>query len=231
MQNIPKHVAIIPDGNRRWAKSKGLKEIAGHEKSAEKSNIIALLEEAHKLKVEYVSIWGFSTENWKRSKLEVNFLFSLMRKVIKELKEYILEKNVKFTHVGRKDRLPSELSADILKLEEESKNNSGLKLQILLDYGGRDEIIRAVNKIIKSKKQNLDEESFKEYLDTKTLPDPDLIIRTSGEMRTSGIMPYQSVYSELYFTEKHFPDFKPEDLRKAIEEFSLRQRRFGGNSK
>ncbi len=226
---IPKHVAIIPDGNRRWARSKNLIELKGHEKSAEKSNVISLIEEAFALKIDYVSIWGFSTENWKRKKIEVSFLFNLMMKVIRDLREYIAEKEIRFRHIGRKDRLPKKLALELELLEKETKNNNKLNLQIFLDYGGRDEIVRSVNKILNERRKKITEDEFSLYLDTYGLPDPDFIIRTSGELRLSGLMPFQSVYSELYFSEKNFPDFKAEDFRKAVFEFSERKRRFGGN--
>lgn len=228
-KNIPQHIAIIPDGNRRWAKNEGLESIAGHAKATEVENILSLLNETKKLGVKYISIWGFSTENWKRSKIEKNFLFRLIANLIDELKSYAIKNKIKFKHLGRKDRLPKELVAKLEKIERETKNFNELNVQICLDYGGRDEIVRAVKKIINSNVKEIDESTFSNHLDTAEIPEPDLIIRTGGEFRLSGFMPYQSTYSELYFTDTFFPDFNPEELRKAVEEFSRRKRNFGGN--
>ncbi|MEI6731653.1 MAG: polyprenyl diphosphate synthase [archaeon] len=224
---VPVHVAIIPDGNRRWAKEKGLIATQGHYKAGSKENILSLFGEAQRLGVKYLSIWGFSTENWKRDKKEVDAIFSLVLGVVKELETEAKEKKIRFRHIGRKDRLPRDLLNALNDLEEKTKDFSDFNVQLCLDYGGRDEIVRAVNQMLKNGVDKVDEESIKDYLDSKGIPDPDLIIRTSGEKRTSGLMPYQSVYSELYFTDLHFPDFTPKELRKAVEYYSQRQRSFG----
>ena len=226
---IPKHVAIIPDGNRRWAKEKGLIATMGHEKSARYENILSLFNEAKKLNIKYLSVWGFSTENWKRSKLEVETIFDLIFDLVKKLKKDSHSNKIRFRFIGRRDRLPKNLLEELKLLEIETKDYKEFNIQLCLDYGGKDEIIRAVNKILKDKKEIVTEEIFEKYLDTFEIPDLDLIIRTSGEKRISGFMLFQSTYSELYFVEKNFPDFKKEDLRKAVNEFSKRKRRFGGN--
>ncbi len=229
MENkIPKHVAIIPDGNRRWARSKGMIAVKGHEKSTEIGNVAALLEEAKRIGVKYFSIWGFSTENWKRSFAERKFLFSLILNLIPQLNRYAHKNKIKFRHIGRKDRLPEEVVSALGKFEKETENYGGLNMQLCLDYGGRDEIIRAVKKLI-DEKTEVSEDSFLNYLDTAGIPDVDLIIRTGGEKRLSGFMPYQSAYSELYFSDVYFPDFSPAELNKAVKDFSERQRRFGGD--
>lgn len=228
-ENIPMHIVIIPDGNRRWAKNKGLKGIAGHAKATEVENILSLLNETKKLGIKYISIWGFSTENWKRSKMEKDYLFKLISNLINELKDHAIKNKIKFKHLGRKDRLPKKLITKLEEIEQETNNFNELNVQICLDYGGRDEIVRAVKKIINSTVKEIDESTFSNYLDTAEIPEPDLIIRTGGEFRLSGFMPYQSTYSELYFTDTFFPDFNPEELRKAVEEFSRRKRNFGGN--
>lgn len=226
---IPRHIAIIPDGNRRWAKSKGLKSFLGHKKAVEKNRLEDFIKEARDLGIEYFSFWGFSTENWKRSEEEKKHLFQLFLKVIDDIERMATKYCIRFRHFGRRDRLPSNLLSKIKKLEKTTKNNKEIKVNILLDYGGRDEIIRAVNKILKSGKKKINEEDFSSFLDTKDIPEPDIIIRTSGEQRLSGFMPFQGVYAELFFVDKHFPEFDSKDLKKIIELFGKRKRRFGGN--
>jgi len=230
-ENVPKNIAIIPDGNRRWAKGQGLHSEFGHYKAGSIDNILSLLNEADKLGVRYISFWGFSTENWKRSEIEREAIFNLILEIVAVLRKDAISHNFRFRHIGRKDRLPKNLLKALKEIEEDSKDNTGLTVQLCLDYGGKDEIIRAINKILKSGKKRISENDLSSALDTNGIPEVDLIIRTSGEQRTSGFMPYQAGYAELYFTEKHFPDFKKEDLRKAVEWYGDRERRFGGNSK
>ncbi|MBS3077289.1 di-trans,poly-cis-decaprenylcistransferase [Candidatus Pacearchaeota archaeon] len=223
---IPIHVAVIPDGNRRWAKRRLLKPWEGHEKAGTYENMNSLIQEAKKFGVKYMSFWGFSTENWKREKKEVDIL---MRIILKGLNEFDEKRDmgIRFVHVGRKDRLLKKLVDKIVELEEKTKNNKGICVIMCLDYGGRDETVRAVNKILKEGRKEIDAEEFRLYLDTNGFPDPDLIIRTGEEIRMSGFMPFQSDYAELYFTETYFPDFDVKELRKAFEEYSRRQRRYG----
>ncbi len=228
-KTVPQHVTIIPDGNRRWAKKHGLDELEGHKKAGAYENLKLLLSEAEKIGIKYFTLWGFSTENWQRSKKEVDSLFELMKSLLVKIEDDLIKDNIRFRHLGRKDRLPKELVQVIDKLEERTKDFSDFNLQICLDYGGRDEIVRALNKAIKSGVSEIDEEDLKNYMDSAGIPDPDMIIRTSGEKRLSGFMPYQSVYSEFYFTDLHFPDFGPVQLREAVDEFSKRKRRMGGN--
>jgi len=227
INKIPLHVAIIPDGNRRWAKSKGLIASEGHRRAGSYNHIKELFDEAKKLGVKCLSFWGFSTENWKRDKKEIDEIFKLVLNAINEWRNDAHENKIRFVHVGRKDRLPKDIINEFRKLEEETKEYKDFKVVICLDYGGRDEIIRAVNKIIADGKKSITEEEFSKYLDTNDIPDPDLIIRTSGEKRLSGFMPFQSAYSELYFSDLYFPDFGGSELRKAVEDYSQRQRRFG----
>lgn len=228
-ENIPIHVVIIPDGNRRWAKEKGLFVTAGHYKSASYDNVKSLLNEAKDLGIKYLTFWGFSTENWSRNQEEVKAIFELVDGLLDKMKKDAVENGVRFRHLGRRDRLPQKLLNKIEEVEKITSKFSELNIQLCLDYGGRDEIIRAVNQIIKKGLKNVDEKTFIQYLDTKEIPDPDLIIRTSGEKRTSGMMPFQSDYAELYFTDCYFPDFDGLELRKAVEDFQKRQRRFGGS--
>ncbi|MDP2628843.1 MAG: polyprenyl diphosphate synthase [Nanoarchaeota archaeon] len=227
--NVPEHVVIIPDGNRRWAKDKGLSGSEGHVKSATMENLISLLEESKSLGIKYISLWAFSTENWKRDEKERKVIFDLLRGLIEKLEKYAHEKKIRFRHIGRKDRLPRDLIKELEKFEESTKSYSELNFSLFLDYGGRDEIVRAVNKALKSGEKKVDEKSFEKFLDTFDLPDPALIIRTSGEKRTSGLLSWQSAYSEWYFSDVYFPDFDVKEFRKAISEYSRRQRRFGGN--
>lgn len=227
---VPIHIVIIPDGNRRWAREKGLQETFGHYTSASDERIISLIKEAQKEGVKYLSIWGFSTENWSRSGKEVRSIFNLILGKIDVLKEFAHKNRIKFRHLGRKDRLPNPLLKELLGLENETKEYDDFNVQLLLDYGGRDEIVRAVNKMLKSGIKKTDEKSFTQYLDSREIPDPDLIIRTAGEQRTSGVMPYQSTYAELYFSNLYFPEFDASELKKAIRSFSERVRRFGGTA-
>lgn len=226
---IPTHVAIIPDGNRRWAKEKGLVKTAGHVKSGDYNNLFPIFEEAERLGVKCLSIWGFSTENWKRDDGEKKTIFDLVLKGAKRFREEAEKKSICFKHIGRKDRLPKKLIKELEKLEEETKDYSRMTVLLCLDYGGRDELVRAARRMVEKGEKELDEDSFADYLDSAGLPDPDLMIRTGGERRMSGFMPFQTVYSELYFTDLHFPDFGPAQLREAVEDYLERQRRFGGD--
>ncbi len=228
-KNIPLHVTLIPDGNRRWAKSNGLDAVEGYAKVGEYSHILSLFQEARKLGVRYVSVWGFSTENWNRDSREIDYLFNLMNNVVQQFIDKCEENKIYFRHIGRKDRLPKNLMLKINELEERTNKYSDFSVLLCLDYGGRDEIIRAVNKLLQKKVRKVDEKVFSKYLDSTGIPDPDLIIRTSGEQRISGFMPFQGVYSEFYFTDLHFPDFGVEELREAILQYSDRTRKFGGN--
>ncbi|MEK6899256.1 MAG: polyprenyl diphosphate synthase [Nanoarchaeota archaeon] len=226
-KNLPLHVAIIPDGNRRWAKEKGFLSSKGHEKAIEEDNLMALFKEARELGVKYVSLWGFSTENWKRDKEEVDYLFDLFRKNIEQIKVSFMKEKIRFRHLGRKDRLPRDIISSVEELERETRDFSDFNVQFCLDYGGRDELARAINKMLKSGIGEIDESKISSFLDTDEIPDPDLIIRTSGEQRTSGFMPFQGAYAELYFSELYFPDFGPTQLKEAVEEFVRRKRNFG----
>ncbi len=226
---IPLHIAIIPDGNRRWAIKKGKYITFGHEKSAAYENLKSLFDEAKSQGVKYMTIWGFSTENWKRSQEEIKVVFNLITNFLKDFQQDLHNNKTRFIHLGRKDRLPKDLVDIITKLENETSKYDDFCIQLCLDYGGRDEIIRAVNKAISTNNKQISEDDFKNYLDTKSTPDVDLIIRTSGEKRLSGFLPFQSTYAEFFFTDKHFPDFDRNELKKAIEDFSNRKRRYGGN--
>ncbi len=222
---IPKHVALIPDGNRRWAKEKGLPTFQGHKKGLE--NIINLGRYLRKLGVKIFTAWGFSTENWQREKQEVDFLMNLFNNIVDNYLKEALKNEIRLIHLGRKDRFDNTLKEKIIQAEEKTKNFNKYYFCIALDYGGQDEIIRMIKKINQVKE--IDKKIIEKNLDTKDLPYPypDLIIRTGGEKRLSGFMLWQSEYSELYFSKKYFPDFNEKDLLKAIKDYSKRQRRFG----
>ncbi|MEK6825476.1 MAG: polyprenyl diphosphate synthase [Nanoarchaeota archaeon] len=226
---VPQHVAIIPDGNRRWAKKKGRRPDFGHYTAAGFSHLRDLFNEARSLGVRYLTLWGFSTENWKRDASEIRALFTLLLQNIEHFREEAHLQHIRFRHIGRKDRLPKELLYALRSLEEETKKYTDFHVQLCLDYGGKDELLRAMNIVLKEKLKSVDEKRFVKYLDSADIPDVDLIIRTSGEQRLSGFMPFQSTYAELYFSSVHFPDFTARELRKAVDEYGKRQRRFGGS--
>jgi len=229
MDNLPKHIAIIPDGNRRWAKEKGLPTFEGHKKGFNQA--IEIGKKARELGIKVLTLWAFSSENWKRTKEEISYLMDLYYQMIEINIQNALKEKIRIIHLGRKDRISNKLRLKIMEAEEKTKNFDKYYLAIALDYGGRDEIIRTINKINQSKTsiKNFSEEKINQFLDTKDLPYPfpDLVIRTSGEIRTSGFMIWQAAYSEWIFYPKYFPDFTLFDLEKCIEEYKKRKRRFG----
>jgi len=228
--NIPNHIVIIPDGNRRWAREKGWKAYIGHRHAMSYERIKTFFDKTKELKIKYFSFWGFSTENWDRETKEIDVIFQVFRSSIKKWKEEFVKEGIKFKHSGRKDRLPKDIIQSMSELEELTKNENKLVFQFCFDYGGRDELVRAYNRMLKDGITSINELTIKNYLDSKNIPDPDLIIRTAGEKRTSGVMAYQSTYAELYFTNVFFPDFTPQDLERAILDYSARTRRFGGTN-
>ena len=221
---IPNHVAIIPDGNRRWAKERGLPTLQGHKKGFDVA--VELCRKLRSLGVSTVTLWAFSTENWNRTPREVGYLMRLYGFLADKYLEEALRDGIKITHLGRKDRLPKNLLNKILNLEEKTKHFTKYYINIALDYGGRDEIVRAIKR---AEGKEVTIENFGDFLDTAGQPfaDPDLTIRTSGEFRTSGFMPWQGTYTEYIFEKKYFPELTDEDMEKAVEEFSNRKRRFG----
>jgi len=233
MENsLPKHIAIIMDGNGRWAKKRFMPRSFGHRAGAQALN--KLLKEADKIGIKHITVYAFSTENWSRSEEEVSAIMNLLREYIDDYIKDNEHSNIKIDAIGDLSRLDKELQDKINRLEEISSHKKGLNLHIGLNYGGRDEIIRAIKKLCLNVKNNvvsensINEELFSTYLDTKNIPDPELVIRTSGEQRLSNFLPWQSVYSEFYFTDKLWPDFDIKELNKAIEQFKNRDRRFGG---
>jgi undecaprenyl diphosphate synthase len=226
---FPRHVAIIPDGNRRWAKEKGQPAIEGH-RYASQTTLPNLIDEFIRFDIKYFSFWALSTENLiGRSRIELNNLFSLMRYFLKSKYKEFKEKKIKIIVIGDLTKLPEDLQREITKISKDPIDNERMTVILGLNYGGREEIIRAIKKVQSSNFQikNLTKENFHHYLDTAGIPDPDLIIRTGGEKRLSGFMLWQSEYSELYFSDLYFPDFTEKELEKAINNYSERQRRFG----
>lgn len=226
--NIPTHVAIIPDGNRRWAKQKGLPTLEGHRRGAE--NFEHLINKSRELGIKCFTGWAFSTENWTRTKEENDYLFNLTRDFTKRYFKKFLNEKIRFVHLGRKDRIPSDVVATMADMQEKTKGFESFTVAIGMDYGGHDELLRTLNKL---KENNLEitAENIERNLDTGGLPNPDLIIRTGGEQRLSGFMSWQSAYAEFYFPKVYFPDFGPKELEEAVLDFSKRERRFGGDSK
>jgi undecaprenyl diphosphate synthase len=224
---IPKHIAIIMDGNGRWAKKRGKPRIFGHAKGVEAAE--RTIQHAKELGIPYVTLYAFSTENWKRPKQEVDFIMELLREYLKNNLERFKKEGIRIRFIGRRDRIPAETLYWMEKTEEETRNCGEITVFIAVDYGGRDEIVRAVNKLLSEQVGTVDQKTLREALDLPLeVPDPDLLIRTGGEMRISNFLLWYIAYTELYFTPTLWPDFDKEDLLKAIEEFSKRERRFGG---
>ncbi len=226
--NIPFHVAIIMDGNGRWAKKRGLSRIKGHKAGAKA--IENALDSALHLGVKVITVYAFSTENWVRPEYEVSVLMTLLFQFLKLQKKKLLDKDIKLSIIGDRSKLPLFVNREIDNVLEETKNNKSLIFNIALNYGGRAEIINAVKGIIEKglKKEDISEEVFSKFLYTKDLPDPDLLIRTSGEIRVSNFLLWQIAYAELYFTDVLWPDFDTIEMLKAIIEYQKRERRFGG---
>ena len=229
---IPKSIAIILDGNGRWAKKRNLPRAMGHKAGCE--TLEKTVEDCVRLGVECLTVYSFSSENWKRSAIEVGALMKLLRFYMVKLIDVANRNNVKAVMIGDESRFEPDIRKGIRKLTEATKNNTGMVFAFAINYGGRDEIKRAVENIVddvesgKLSKENISEELISSYLDTNDLPDPDLLIRTSGELRVSNFLLWQIAYSEFYITDTLWPDFDKEELLKAIESYSHRQRRFGG---
>lgn len=230
--NVPQHVAIILDGNGRWAKKKHLPRNVGHAQGSK--TVEKIIEDANDMGIKYLTVYAFSTENWKRPQDEVNALMKLLRDYLKTCIKRANKNNMKARVIGDISGLSEDLQQKILELEEVSKNNTGINFTIALNYGSRDEMVRAMKAMTDDieagnlKKEDITEDTFKNYLDTKELPDPDLLIRTSGEERLSNFMLWQLAYTEFYFTDVLWPDFNKKELKKAIEYYNGRDRRFGG---
>lgn len=231
---IPEHVAIIMDGNGRWAEKRGLPRTMGHRQGGKTVERIA--EDAYRLGIKYMTLYAFSTENWERPKEEVDTLMSLLRSYLKDCVKQAEKNKMKVKILGDISKLDTDLQQSIRILEEASAGHTGLRFQIALNYGGRDELLRAVKKLYqKVSEEHLGEdqitqELFASCLDTAGIPDPDLLIRTSGEQRLSNFLPWQLAYTELYFPDVLWPDFSKRDLIAAIAYYNTRERRYGGIS-
>ena len=225
--NIPEHIAIILDGNRRWAKSHNLPPMTGHKKGFE--HTLDIIYHAQKLGIKILTLYAFSTENWQRPKKEVDFLMKLFSSAFDKHGDIFNKKNIRLVHLGDKTRLQKSLIEKIEHGVDLTKNNDSMTVQLAINYGGRDEIRRMIKRLIQNKieAENITDELISDNLDSAGISDPDLIIRTSGEKRISDFLLWQSAYAELYFCDKMWPDFKEEDLDVAIAEFQNRQRRFG----
>ena len=229
---IPKHVAIILDGNGRWAKSKGMPRNYGHTVGAK--NVETVCQAADELGIEYLTLYAFSTENWNRPDSEVAALMKLLESYLKNCIRTANKNNMRVRVIGELSRLSESFQKKIQELEEVSAANTGLNLTIAINYGSRDEMIRAVRRLArdcadgKVVPETIDETVFESYLDTHGIPDPDLLIRTSGELRLSNYLLWQLAYTEFYFTEIPWPDFTKEELEKAIAQYNKRDRRYGG---
>lgn len=232
VNNLPEHIAIIMDGNRRWAKKNNLNTAQGHKEGAE--NLKRISKFANKIGIKYLTVYAFSTENWKRSEEEVGAIMKLLKFYILDFfKSY--DENIKVNVIGRIGDLPKDLQKEIKSVEEKTKNNTGLVLNIAFNYGGRDEIVTAVKTITqkvldgKLKIDDITENEVSNSLYTAGQPDPDLLIRTSGEERISNFLPWQISYSEFIFTDKYWPEYSNSDLLESIQIYQKRTRRFGGN--
>ncbi|MDD3797303.1 MAG: isoprenyl transferase [Lachnospiraceae bacterium] len=229
---IPQHVAIILDGNGRWAKSKGMPRDYGHVRGAK--NLEVICRDAYNMGIKYLTVYLFSTENWKRSPEEVASLMKLFRSYTKTCIKTARENNMKVRVLGDPTALAQDLQDSLTQLAESSKENTGLNFQLAINYGSRDEIIRAIRRLAedykegKLLKEDITEEKFSDYLDTAGIPDPDLLIRTSGELRLSNYLMWQLAYTEFYFTEVPWPAFTKNELQKAIDKYNSRERRYGG---
>ena len=232
-ENMPTHIAIIMDGNRRWAKSKGLPSALGHKKGAE--TLEKIVRYANRIGIKYITVYAFSTENWKRAEEEVSALMLLFQNYIDKYSKIADTENIKVNFLGDFSAFTEKLQRGIQECMDNTKNNTGTVFSIAMNYGGRDEIIHAVKKIAAKVQsgelsiEDISEHTISDNLYTQDIPDPDLLIRTSGEIRTSNFLPWQIVYSEFLFVDKNWPDFNEDDLDNAILEYQKRTRKFGAN--
>lgn len=231
-EQIPQHIALIMDGNRRWAKRNKMAALQGHEYVSNKM-IEPLAEQCIKRGVKYLTLWAFSTENWRREKSEVDGLMQIFRTGLQRSGEKLHKMGIRLNAIGDLGHFPQDIQDGMAHWIKETANNDRLTITFALNYGGRDEILRAIEKMAQDfsieqlREKPLTQEQFAKYLDTANMPDPDLIIRPGGEVRLSGYLPWQGVYAELYFTDVLMPDFTPAELDKAIDEFVRRNRNFG----
>jgi len=223
--NLPQHIAIIMDGNGRWAQKRNKSRIEGHRAGAK--SVKEVVEACRKLGIKFLTLYSFSKENWGRPKEEVNALMRLLYQYLGNQFKNLMKHKIRLNAIGNLDDLPGYVKKRLSRVMEKTKNNDGMVLTLALSYSGRDEILRTVNKVLKEGKKEISEEEFKKFLDTSEIPDPDLLIRTGGEMRVSNFLLYQIAYTELYITDIYWPDFRKDELYKAIIDYQKRERRFG----
>ncbi|MEZ5303709.1 MAG: isoprenyl transferase [Verrucomicrobiales bacterium] len=229
---VPRHIAIIMDGNGRWAKERGLPRTSGHRAGAE--SVRSVVEGCDEIGVEYLTLYAFSAENWKRPKTEVAALMALLERFLKEKTKELMERNVRLQAIGRLNELPEKSRNALRKAIETTADNTGLTLVLALNYGAREEIIDGIKSVVRHVQEGhldiamLDPEAFGKHLYTRYYPDPDLLVRTSGEMRISNFLLWQISYAEIYVTKKLWPDFKKDELLEAVADYSRRHRRYGG---
>ncbi|KPJ67052.1 UDP pyrophosphate synthase [candidate division WOR-1 bacterium DG_54_3] len=224
-QNIPRHIAIIMDGNGRWAKERGLPRIAGHREGAESLRVV--LKACNEFGVKYLTVYAFSTENWQRPKDEVDFLMNLFAETIDRELDELMANRIRINFLGRLSKFSPELQKKMKEAMEKTKENDASTLNVMVNYGGRAELADAVQAIINEGRGTVDEESISQHLYTKNIPDPDLLIRTASEMRVSNFLLWQIAYAEIYVTPVLWPDFRREQLKEAIESYQRRVRKFG----
>ena len=223
---VPAHAGIIMDGNGRWAKARGLSRTEGHREGLRVAKRV--IRAAEDLGIRYLSLYTFSTENWKRAEEEVSFLMSLISRHLRAEFDFYRDNNIRIVHSGDAEGLPQDVRESIRSVMADTAKYDGITVNLAINYGGRDEILRGVRRLIHRGTVDVSEETFKTFLDAPDIPDPDLVIRTGGDMRLSNFLLWESAYAELFFSEKLWPDWTEEDLKMAVESYSGRERRFGG---
>lgn len=223
---VPAHAGIIMDGNGRWAKARGLPRTEGHREGLKVAKRVIRAAEA--LGIRYLSLYTFSTENWKRAEEEVSFLMSLISRHLRAEFDFYRDNNIRIVHSGDAEGLPPDVRESIRSVMEDTAEYDGITVNLAINYGGRDEILRGIRRLIRRGTADVSEETFKTFLDAPDIPDPDLVIRTGGDLRLSNFLLWESAYAELFFSDKLWPDWTEEDLKKAVESYSGRERRFGG---
>ncbi len=228
IQNIPQHVAIIMDGNGRWAKERGLPRMAGHRAGTE--NLRTIIRASAEFGIKYLTLYAFSTENWTRPRAEITGLMHILSDVIDRELEELNQEGARLVHIGHLDGLSKTLQDKVRYAIDLTKDNQRITIILAFNYGGRDEIVHGIKRMLTDKvdPEDVNDALVSQYMFTRDIPDPDLVIRTSGEQRTSNFLTWQTVYSEWYFPKVYWPDFNKEELRKALEDYATRQRRFGG---
>ncbi len=225
---VPAHAGIIMDGNGRWAKARGLPRTEGHREGLRVAKRI--IRAAEDLGIRYLSLYTFSTENWKRAAEEVSFLMSLITRHLRSEFDFYRDNHIRIVHSGDAAGLPEDVREAIRSVMADTSGYDGITVNLAINYGGRDEIVRAARKLLRGGAVDVSEDGFRAFLDAPDLPDPDLVIRTGGDMRLSNFLLWESAYAELYFSEKLWPDWSEEDLKKAVDSYSGRERRYGGTS-